>query len=92
MVGVPQGGRNISTEVADGPIKKSVARSSPASVLKPTQVGEAKSLRRASDLSLRNSAKCPRNFGRRGPRGDCRGEHKADPSDCLPQTQVPAKS
>ena len=26
-------------------------------------------LRRASELLLRNSAKCPRNFGRRGARG-----------------------
>ncbi len=33
---------------------------------KPTQVVEASSLRRARELSLRNSAKWPRNFGRRG--------------------------
>ena len=46
------------------------------SVLKPTQVGEASSLRRASYLSLRNSAKCPRNFGRRGPRRQRRGTAK----------------
>ena len=36
---------------------------------KPTQVGEARSLRRSSDSWSRNSAKCPRNFGRRGARG-----------------------
>ena len=59
---------------------------------KPTQVGEARSLRRASHLSLRNSAKCPRTFGRRGP-GPVSGRgHTRDPSDCLPKTQVPAKS
>ena len=33
---------------------------------KPTQVVEASSLRGARELSLRNSAKWPRNFGRRG--------------------------
>ena len=33
---------------------------------KPTQVVEASSLRCARELSLRNSAKWPRNFGRRG--------------------------
>ena len=35
-------------------------------VPKPTQVGGKKILRRARELSLRNSAKYPRNFGRRG--------------------------
>src|SRR3954463_3775713 len=33
---------------------------------KPTQVGEWRTLRRSSELWLRNSANCPRNFGRRG--------------------------
>ncbi len=33
---------------------------------KPTQVGEERILRRSGELSLRNSAKSPRNFGRRG--------------------------
>ena len=32
----------------------------------PTQVGEEKILRRSGDLSLRNSANLPRNFGIRG--------------------------
>ena len=36
------------------------------SVLKPTQVDEASSLRCARELCLRNSANSPRNFGRRG--------------------------
>src|ERR687895_2956603 len=35
-------------------------------VPKPTQVGEWRTLRRSSELWLRNSANCPRNFGRRG--------------------------
>lgn len=33
---------------------------------KPTQVGAWRTRRRAGELSLRNSAKWPRNFGRRG--------------------------
>ena len=35
-------------------------------VPKPTQVGGMNILRRARELSLRNSANCPRNFGKRG--------------------------
>ena len=35
-------------------------------VPKPTQVGGKNILRRARELSLRNSANYPRNFGRRG--------------------------
>ena len=34
-------------------------------VPKPTQVGGKNILRRARELSLRNSANCSRNFGRR---------------------------
>ena len=37
-----------------------------ATVPKPTQVGGMNILRRARELSLRNSANYPRNFGRRG--------------------------
>ncbi len=33
---------------------------------KPTQVVRLRILRRSGELWLRNSAKCPRNFGRRG--------------------------
>ena len=36
------------------------------SVPKPTQVGGKNILRRTRELSLRNSANYPRNFGRRG--------------------------
>ena len=35
-------------------------------VPKPTQVGKKNILRRARELTLRNSANWPRNFGRRG--------------------------
>ena len=37
-----------------------------ATVPKPTQVGGMNILRRSRELSLRNSANYPRNFGRRG--------------------------
>ena len=37
-----------------------------ATVLKLTQVGETRSLRRSGELWLRNSANWPRNFGIRG--------------------------
>ena len=37
-----------------------------ATVPKPTQVDEKRILRRARELTLRNSANWPRNFGRRG--------------------------
>ena len=40
-----------------------------ATVPKPTQVGGMSILRRARELSLRNSANYPRNFGRRGAMG-----------------------
>ena len=42
---------------------------SSVTVLKPTQVGETSSLRRSGERWLRNSAKWPRNFGRRGALG-----------------------
>ena len=67
-------------------------------VPKPTQVGGERILRCAGKPSLRNSAKCIRNFGRRMagagevPRGwSWSRRQKRSPSDCLPQTQVPAK-
>ena len=63
-------------------------------VLKPTQVGGMKILRRARELWLRNSANYPRNFGRRGaPARDypCgmseRGPQRNGPGDCLSKTQ-----
>jgi hypothetical protein len=68
------------------------------SVPKPTQVGVKKILRRARELSLRNSANYPRNFGRRGalrcqyPRDmSTRGPQRNGPGDCLPKTQHYAK-
>ena len=68
-------------------------------VPKPTQVGVKNILRRARQLSLRNSANYPRNFGRRG--ASCRDylRGKSDewpkrngPGDCLTKTQHYAKS
>ena len=65
-----------------------------ATVPKPTQVGGKNILRRARQLLLRNSANCPRNFGRRGaPICDysCSmsmgGPQRNDPGDCLSKTQ-----
>ena len=56
-------------------------------------------LRCAGKPSLRNSAKCIRNFGKRMAAGgediycwSCWRRQKRGPSDCLPQTQVPAKA
>ena len=68
-------------------------------VLKPTQVGEMNILRRARQLSLRNSANYPRNFGRRGAiEGDYTcymslwWPQRNGPGDCLTKTQHFAKS
>ena len=70
-----------------------------ASVPKPTQVGGMNILRRARELSLRNSANYPRNFGRRGAavRDYLRDESEKrpkrnGPGDCLTKTQHSAKS
>jgi hypothetical protein len=68
-------------------------------VPKPTQVGGKNILRRARELSLRNSANYPRNFGRRGALCRCllsaRGggrPQRNGPGDCLTKTQHYAKS
>src|SRR3954468_20969642 len=66
---------------------------------KPPQVVRERIPRRSSELWLRNSAKCPRNFGRRGaadgvgacPRSRLRPQRPVG-SDCLLKTQVRAKS
>ena len=70
-----------------------------ATVPKPTQVGWMKILRRASELSLRNSANYPRNFGRRGAAGcantcysSIRRPQRNGPGDCLTKTQHYAKT
>ena len=69
------------------------------SVPKPTQVGEMNILRRARELSLRNSANYPCNFGRRGAtqcdylRGmSTMWSQRNGPGDCLTKTQHYAKS
>src|SRR5215216_1660385 len=59
----PYFGRSGLTPMLPGKASKRVAY---APVPKPTQVGEWRTLRRSSELWLRNSANCPRNFGRRG--------------------------
>lgn len=69
-----------------------------ATVPKPTQVGGKKILRRARELSLRNSANYPRNFGRRGAETrdytSCMSVEQPQrngPGDCLTKTQHYAK-
>ena len=51
---------------------------------KPTQVDEERILRPAGEALLRNSAKWPRNFGRRGA-CESRSQRKG-PSNCLTKT------
>ncbi len=55
---------------------------------KPTQVDEERILRPTEEVLLRNSAKWPRNFGRRGAREEAA---ENGPSNCLTKTQVYAK-
>lgn len=69
-----------------------------ATVPKPTQVGGKNILRRARELLLRNSANCPRNFGRRGADGrdylrgmSVRQPQRNGPGNCLTKTQLYAK-
>ena len=57
---------------------------------KPTQVDEERILRPTGEGLLRNSAKLPRNFGRRGAYES--RPQRIGPSNCLPKTQVSAKS
>ena len=56
---------------------------------KPTQVDEERILRPTEEALLRNSAKCPRNFGRRGAY-ESRPQRRGS-SNCLAKTQVYAK-
>ena len=56
---------------------------------KPTQVDEERILRPTEEALLRNSAKWPRNFGRRGAYL-CRPQ-RIGSSNCLAKTQVYAK-
>ena len=53
---------------------------------KPTQVDEERILRPTEEVLLRNSAKCPRNFGRRGAHES--GPQRIGSSNCLAKTQV----
>ena len=56
---------------------------------KPTQVDEERILRPTGEALLRNSAKWPRNFGRRGAYAS--RPQRNGPSNCLAKTQVYAK-
>ena len=57
---------------------------------KPTQVDEERILRPAEEALSRNSAKWPRNLGRRGA---CESRpQRIGPSNCLAKTQVSAKA
>ena len=57
---------------------------------KPTQVDEERILRPAEEVLPRNSAKWPRNLGRRGA---CESRpQRIVTSDCLAKTQVSAKA
>ena len=56
---------------------------------KPTQVDEERILRPAGEALLRNSAKLPRNFGRRG--ATEMWPQRIGSSNCLAKTQVYAK-
>ena len=84
-------GAKISSEVVDSALtRKAIRLWIRCPYRKPTQVGEERILRPAGEVLLRNSAKLPRNFG-------IRGAHESEPqrigpSDCLPKTQVYAKS
>ena len=57
---------------------------------KPTQVDEERILRPTGEGLLRNSANWSRNFGRRDAAG--MRPQRIGPSNCLPKTQVSAKS
>ena len=58
---------------------------------KRTHVGGMSNLRRTSELALRNSAKCTRNFGRSvAPVRKNWEWQKAGPGDCLSKTQPSA--
>ena len=74
--------------------KKQTLNRLKATVPKPTQVGGKNILRRARELSLRNSANYPRNFGRRGAIWRdytcCMSAGRSQrngPGDCLSKTQ-----
>ena len=84
---VPQGGVLLMTKSSEAQPRK--ARTT-ATVLKLTQVGEARSLRRSGKRWLRNSAKWPRNFGIRGA---CASRpQQSGAGDCLLKTQDSANS
>ena len=66
----------------------------PVTVLKLTQVGEMRILRRSGERWLRNSAKWPRKFAIRGASDGsrCWRPQKIGSNDCLSKTQVSANT
>ena len=82
--------RNYSSEVGDAQRREKLWRMLRCPYRKPTQVDEERILRPTGEGLLRNSAKLPRNFGIRG--ACVSGPQRIGPSDCLPKTQVYAKS
>ena len=80
--------RTISREVPDVQWREKAKIGCP--YRKPTQVDEERILRPTGEGLLRNSAKCIRNFGRRI--ASERRPQRIGSSDCLPKTQVSAKS
>ena len=58
--------RNYSREVFDAQRREKLWRILKRPYRKPTQVDEERILRPTGERLLRNSAKLPRNFGRRG--------------------------
>ena len=83
-------GPKISREAGDVGRREKVCELVRCPYRKPTQVDEERILRPTGEGLLRNSAKLPRNFGIRG--APARGPQRIGPSDCLPKTQVYAKS
>ena len=91
VVGRPgRKGPNISREVGDALWREKLCVLVRRPYRKPTQVDEERILRPTGEGLLRNSANCPRNFGIRGA-GYGRPQ-RIGPSNCLPKTQVSAKS
>ena len=99
--GSPPGGREALPPEEAGQPAKRASEAGPSGALekplgsacapvpKPTQVGRWRTPRRAGGPRSRNSAKSPRNLGRRG--APEREPQRRGPGDCLPKTQDSAE-
>ena len=85
----PSGEAIGRTGAEGGPRKASRPPSLARPYRRPTQVGRQSMPRRAGEPRSRNSAKWPRNFGRRGARES--EPQRKGPGDCLPKTQDSAE-